>query len=64
LQLLNICPYFHALDWILGERSSTQPQLTTDGVFHEMDDNKDGLFDEMDDKDQDQDQNKQAEEET
>jgi hypothetical protein len=31
-------------------------------MFHEMDDNKDGLFDEMDDKDQDQ--NKQAEEET
>jgi hypothetical protein len=58
LQLLNICPYFHELDPILGERSSTQPQLTTDGMF----DNKDGLFDEMDDKDQDP--NKQAEEET
>jgi ribosomal protein S1 len=62
LQLLNICPSFHALDPILGERLSTQPQLTTDGMFHEMDDNEDGLFNEMDDKDQDQ--NKQAEEET
>ena len=62
MQLLNICPYFHELDPILGERSSTRPQLTTDGLFHEMDDNEDGLFDEM--HDEDQDQNEQAEEET
>lgn len=27
---MNICPYFHELDPILGERTSTRPQITTD----------------------------------